>query len=232
MVIAVCDDEPAAALEILKLTKKHLPDCETEVFYSGRQLLNSQRIFDIIFLDIQMEGSDGIETAEILRGKGFSGSIIFITAIKDYVFKAFDVGAFNYLLKPVDESKFRKVLLKCAETVPKEINRLIIRTKDKNISIDADSILYLENELRKIAVHTFTDIITYYGVMSKAEEQLGENFFRCHRGYLVNMAHITEYSCTEITLSNGGKVYMAKSKYTAFIKNYQRFLRGKGASDV
>lgn len=82
--------------------------------------------------------------------------IIFVTALKEYVFEGYDVGAFHYLLKPVDEQKFMEVMDKAISQIKKEKNTqpLIIRMDGNYIKIPVNNIIYAENEARKIVLHT------------------------------------------------------------------------------
>ena len=82
MTIAICDDEKIICEQIGKLVKKQIPDCNIELFASGETLLKETKIFDIIFLDIQMDGINGIQTARMLRNKKEEALLIFITGLK------------------------------------------------------------------------------------------------------------------------------------------------------
>ena len=228
--IAVCDDEKIISQQINDMIKKFLPECNISKYLSGSDLLESCLKFDIIFLDIQMENMNGIETAREIRRCGEDTIIIFITGVKEYVFEAFDVSAFHYLLKPVNEEKLKEVVCRAVKEINKkaEKHQLFIKTRDKSYYIDVCDILFMENEMRKIAIHTKKEIIRFYGVMSELEEKAGNSFYRCHRGYLVNMTYIAEYDNENIYLTNGDKVYLAREKYQDFVKHYMRFLRKVG----
>ena len=107
--IAICDDEKIIREQIKELAEKEMPDVCARLYETGDALLAAGKQFDIVFLDIQMEGTDGIETAKRLRQREEDTILIFITGIREYVFEAFDVAAFHYLLKPIEEDKFREV---------------------------------------------------------------------------------------------------------------------------
>jgi len=228
--IAVCDDEKIIIQQIEDMIKRILPECNISKYLSGKDLLKSCIRFDIVFLDIQMENMNGIETAKELRKQEEDNIIIFITGIKEYVFEAFDVSAFHYLLKPVNEEKLKEVVYRAVKEINKraEKQQLFIKTRDKSIAIDINDILFMENEMRKIAVHTKKETVRFYGVMSELEMKIGSGFYRCHRGYLVNMSYIAEYDSENIYLTNGEKVYLAREKYQDFVKHYMRFLRNGG----
>jgi len=228
--IAVCDDEKIITQRIEDMIRKILPECNISKYLSGNDLLESRSKFDIILLDIRMENMNGMETAREIRRHEEDTVIIFITGIKEYVFEAFDVSAFHYLLKPVNEEKLKEVLCRAVKEINKkrEKQQLFIKTRDKSIALDINDILFMENEMRKIAVHTKRETIRFYGVMSELEKKAGDSFYRCHRGYLVNMAYIAEYDNGNIYLTNGDKVYLAREKYQDFVKHYMRFLRNGG----
>ena len=114
MKIAICDDEIEIGEQIKDLIRSQKTDCRIEFYSSGEELLASEVVFDIIFLDIQMEGMDGLSTARQLRRKT-DALLIFITGIREAVFDAFDVSAFHYLLKPVDQEKFGEVFRRAVE---------------------------------------------------------------------------------------------------------------------
>ena len=195
------DDEEIIRQQIHGFIKKQKPESEISDFSTGEGLLAAKADFDIIFLDIQMEGMGGIEAARILRQRNVDAVLVFITGIREYVFEAFDVSAFHYLLKPIEESKFIEVLGRATGEAGKrkeqKEQQIFIRTKNQGYTLNLSSILYIENRGKKVEIHTTQEIIEAYGA-------LGGGFYRCHRGYLVNMAHIVRYDNDSIFLSNGG----------------------------
>lgn len=106
--------------------------------------------------------------------------------------------------------------------------------KSKKLMLDQDDILYIESRAKKVEIHTVgtRESMEIYAAMKALEEQLGQDFYRCHRTCIVNMAYIAEYGKDDITLTNGDKVYMAKKKYGNFVKAYQNYLRDGGVSSV
>ena len=108
--IAICDDEKQTADQIRKLVSGFFREKNMEAsvvcFSGGEELLQYGKNIDVLFLDIQMEGMDGMETARKLRSRNFRGFLIFITILKEMVFRSFEVQAYDYLVKPVGEKKF------------------------------------------------------------------------------------------------------------------------------
>lgn len=230
MNIAVCDDELVIREQIREMILFRSAGHRVEPFCSAEELLQSEICFDVILMDIQMEGLNGIEAARILRKRGENAVLIFVTGIKEYVFEAFDVAAFHYLLKPVDGDKFYEVFNKAVKEAEKnkEQEYLFIKSKNKKLKIKTEDILYIESMGRKVEVHLKSEIIEIYAKMNDLEEQLGNGFYRCHRGYLVNMAHIAEYENYSIRVSNGETIFMAKERYNQFVREYMWYLRNGG----
>lgn len=79
-------------------------------------------------------------------------------------------------------------------------------------------------------MHTVKETIELYASLNGMEAELGMSFYRCHRGYLVNMAYVSEYCHDSILLSNGETIYLAKEKYQEFVKEYMRYLKSGGVS--
>ena len=232
--IAVCDDEKAIREQINELIEKEKPGVCPEFYETGDSLLAAGKQFDIVFLDIQMDGTDGIETAKLLRQRDEDAILIFITGIREYVFKAFDVAAFHYLLKPIEEDKFHEVFQRAKRELEKRKKQrretIFIKTRNRSFTLEKDSILYIESRAKKVEIHTVGENIEVYASMNEMQAQLGDGFDRCHRGYLVNMAFVAEYDSESITLNNGEYIYLAKEKYGEFVKTYMRYLRnGVGA---
>lgn len=234
--IAVVDDEKVIREHIREMIENQKPDCKIACFSSGEELVAAAKPFDIIFLDIQMDGINGIEAAKEVREKSADTVFIFITGIKEYVFEALDIYAFHYLLKPVTKQKFTEVFEQALwEAGLRQMRRktqLFINTRSRGITIDADNILYIESVSRKVKIHTMQEVIEAYAALGELETQLGGSFYRCHRGYLVNMAHIREYKRDCITLAGGDTVYLTKKKYGEFVNAYMWYLQNGGAFRV
>lgn len=235
MNIAVVDDEGVIREQICNFIKRQNTGCYVQAYDTGRALLEADVFYDIVFLDIQMEGMNGIETARVLRERQNKETVlIFVTGIREYVFEAFDVSAFHYLLKPIEEKKFAEVFKRASEEVEKrkKQGKEQLFIKSKGMILDQGSILYVESRGKKVAIHTRKEIFEIYAAISEVESQLAESFYRCHRGYLVNMAYISEFDHDSITLNNKEQIYLSKKRYKEFAKAYMWYLQNGGVSCV
>jgi len=234
--IAICDDEKEIRDMLAEKIQRICPEAALSFYQSGEALLLSCCQPDILLLDIQMLGKDGMETAREFRRHHKNTILIFVTAFEEYVFQTFDVGAFHYLVKPFDDIKFEEVLRNAAgqfeDRKNKEFDRtkkaasLIITTGGKHITVNPEDIVYAEVFNRKVILHTINEDIEYYGKMKELEEKAGDDFYRPHRAYLVNFNYIRKYDATTVYLENG-QALMAKQNYREFVKRYLHFNRRK-----
>lgn len=213
---AICDDGPFMLDDI----SAHLADYMSNrgyefrihCFTSGKALLKSSRSFDMIFLDIQMEEPDGMETARQLRRQGYDGMLVFLTILRERVFDAFEVQAHDYLLKPVDTQRLERTLdrlLHALET--KAEKNMVIQKGNACQVIPFSEILYCEVLGRKIYIHMRDGQVTdYYEKLANLEKQMDSRFFRCHRSYLVNLDFVRSCKGGFVHLIENAKVPVSR----------------------
>ena len=149
--VAICDDESLMAGEISDRLSRYMQDrrmtpYSVGSFSSGRSLLESGYDFDVIFLDIRMEGTDGLETARALRERGGHSLLIFVTVLKECVFDAFEVEAFDYLVKPLDADRFRKTMDRALRTLERQLSAETDEAKIRDLEAKLKQV---EGELRQ-----------------------------------------------------------------------------------
>ncbi|WP_454051871.1 LytR/AlgR family response regulator transcription factor [Clostridium sp. Marseille-Q7071] len=231
--IALCDDENSQRKTIVHMVDRALEITNKQYkifeFSSGEELISSTEDFHIYLLDIKMNKLTGIEIARKIRRVNEKAVIIFITAFKDYVFEAFDVRAFHYILKPVDEDKLKEILCSALSQFQQEDKFIVAKTISQSTKIFHKDIMYIESQQRKVKVHTTYDVIEYYYKLSDMEQELYEdNFFRCHKSYIVNLKYVHSYDNTFITLKNLEKIYVSKYKLADFSKVFMYYLKDEG----
>ena len=241
MKIAVCDDDMATREHIVTLIKEQIRDTAVVTFASGEEMLKAKEDFDISFLDVKMKELSGMDVAKHIRQEqeqnGSKKSIIiFVTGYEKYMNDAFDVLAFHYLLKPIDEEKFRTVFGRALKelSVAEERTKRYILVKSSGVQqkVYVKDVYYIESANKKVIIHTGAGILESYGKMEKLEQMTGNGFYRCHRCYLVNMEKIVSYNTDTIKVVNGDKLILAQKKYNDFIRHYMKYAKNGGIVNV
>lgn len=216
IMFAICDDEPQMAREIADQLAGYMKetDCDYSVdcFSSGHALLKSSDEFDVIFLDIQMERPDGMETAALLRRRESRSLLIFVTVLKDRVFDVFPLEAFDYLLKPLDRDRFRRTMDRALRWLERDAAKnLVIQRGSGCQVVPLSDILYCEVLGRKIFIHKKDGIVLdYYDRLEDLEQRVDSRFFKCHRSYLVNLDHVGGCQDGQVLLSQGERIPVSR----------------------
>lgn len=233
--IAICDDEAATRTYLSSLIRTQNCQCEITEYARAEDYLAERREFDLLFLDIELtaDSPDGMALARKIRetASGPRPVIIFVTGYERYVFDAFDVGAFQYLLKPVDEKKFAEVFARAAAQIEDQREKPVLTLQFANATraIPLENIFYIESSNHKVILHLKDGEFTCYAKIGDLETELQGQFFRVHKGYLVNLSYVDGYTRAEVEMANGDRLLLSKYKYQEFVKAYLRFLkRGAG----
>ena len=228
--IAVCDDEKNIRSYLVSLIRKQNIECSIMEYASADEYLADGREHDLIFLDIEMGGSDGMGLARHIRGMDAYRQpiIIFVTGYEKYVYDAFDVGAFQYLVKPVDEQKFAEVFSRAVGQILSEAEqrkkKLVIQYAGERKAIPLNDIYYMESQNHNIILFLKSGKLEYYGKIGDLEEELAGQFYRIHRGYLINLFHVEGYDRTEVRMANGDKLLLSRYKYDGFVQAYMDYI--------
>ncbi len=213
--IYLCDDSQSSlntyAGLISDLAAKHHIEISLHSFSSGEALLFhlSECTYkaDIIYLDILMEATNGIETARKLRKLGCHAEIIFLTTSEDFVFEAFDIAPVHYLRKEsTPRDKFEQVFLRALSLAEKkEAEMFFFESFGVKKGVLIKSISYFEVLKRVLTVHSANgETMQFYGKMEQVEKQLADrNFLRIHRSFLVNIAYIASFMSQNVELKTG-----------------------------
>ena len=214
-------------------------DIEYFTANSGEELLDMDKLvedFDIIFLDIEMDGLNGIETAGEIRKTNNRAIIVFITGFKDYALEAYELNTFHYLLKPISQEKISELMTNIIRRIDEirayqDTEKIFtIKTKSKIIQLPYNEIYYFEKILRRIKVIYFEGDTTYTGTISTLLEEIDNNYFiRCHQGFIVNRYKISKYKNDSIYLRDIDKIIpVSRSNKENVIKILKENLFSKG----
>lgn len=234
--IAVVEDEQIHRDILVKYIaewKRHKAvDAEVETFHSSDAFYftwcEDQR-FDVLFLDICMEGTDGVSLARRLREKGKTVNIIFTTGIADYMQEGFEVEALHYLLKPIDRKKVWECLEKCLSRKEDDSRLILLPTEEGLIKTDVEQILYGEAVGHYCELVCLAETLSLkIGIKETAQRLEGYgDFMFCHRSYLINLRRISKIGKQDIIMDNGKAVPVSRRMYGAVNQEFMKLFRGR-----
>lgn len=218
--IAICDDD----LITLNHTKEVLEnynkkDLQIYLYRSGEELLKREDKFDIIFLDIDMMGINGIETAKKIRVYDKKVKIIYVTNYTDYTSSAFSVHAFGYLLKPIKEEKLYEQLDEALSYMKEEDEECLVEfiTEDGLLRIDVKKIYYFEYMSRKILIKTSDGTYTMKHKISEISEKMKAFGFEMpHKSFVVNLYNVKSIKGYDIYMMDESIIPLSQKKSSEF----------------
>lgn len=229
--IAVCEDDPRAAEQNSAMTCRILDgrgwvrgrDYDVEVFSASaplvRQLTEDARAFQLLLLDIRLEGENGVELARFLRERQVEAPIIYITDYPGFALDSFPTYPLEYLLKPVDEKRLAAALEWDWRQRHIRPERPLLRLG--GWALPLDDIVYLETAGRKTALHTREERIEHPVPLSRLKDELGEKgFCPSHFSYLVNLSHVKRVERDRVLLDTGETVPVSRRYYRDFLARH------------
>ena len=232
---AICDDEPLMAQALAGhladyMKEKSMTAYSVSNFSDGRTLLESAGSFDVIFLDIQMEQPDGMETARLLRRRGDHSLLVFVTVLKELVFDAFQVEAYDYLLKPLDSARFKQTMDRVLRSLEQRTAGDIVIQRGTGCEVVLLSdIVYCEVLGRKIYLHKSDGTVSdYYDKLEDLERRVDGRFFKCHRSYLVNLDYVRGCQDGQVLLFQGERIPASRLRERELTQALLRYMKERG----
>lgn len=231
MRILICDDDALIINQLQKLIKKffennHLKCPELACFSNGESLLADKGDKDILFLDIEMPGMNGLYVGKELKKANENIIIFVVTSYSEYLDDAMRFRVFRYLSKPLDKQRFFRNMKDAVDLYNTITVKIPIETKQGVHTLPASSIIAVEAQGRKVVVHTAKCDYESVQNMQYWLVQLPKNsFFQTHRSFIVNFEHITDFDRTLVYLKdNRFQAYLTRRKYSGFKEAYLLYL--------
>jgi len=228
--VAIVDDERAAAKCLEKCLHRYEKEAETKFeisYYSSGDKFLSQYYagaFQIIFMDVSMPGTDGFKTSHRLREVDNDVVLVFVTNLAQFAIKGYEVGALDYILKPVAYSSFKLKIKRALIAVRSEASLQFTVTNEEGLwSIRASDLCYIEVVDHSLIYHTKEADIKTAGSLKNEEKRLaGEPFFRCNYCYLVNLRWVTGVQGSTVTV-NGTELQISRNRKKEFMQRLTSF---------
>lgn len=198
MRVAIIDDVMQEAEDTKTLVLSRDAASNTTIFSSGTEFVQAYKDkhdFDIIFLDIEMHGLDGLETARAIREYDQQVVIVFTTRMAQYAVAGYEVDAISYLVKPISAESFSLAWRKIERIISSRADEHIaLETTDGNLYVKTSDIYYMEVRSHKLYYYTAHGVLTAWNSLKAAFAQVeNSNFALISRYNVVNLAHVNKY---------------------------------------
>lgn len=220
--VAIVDDEKLICFEVQnilsKLEKKHGISMEIVSYYNGIAFHNDLKngeFYDVVFLDIEMDGLNGLEISKILRESlgNEATQIIYISGKTEYAIDVFDYDPIHFLSKPLTEEKLEKAFLKLIHRLNLKAESFVYKIGHDTFKVPIKDIIYFESEKRKIIMYYRDQKAEFYGSIENIYQQLKSyRFVQIHRSFVINLLHVRFYTYETVEMSNHNTLQIAQSK--------------------
>ena len=229
--IAICDDDQSFIQDLKINLERYAVDTGREFcffeFHDGTELLeNYQPDFDLIFMDIKMEKLSGLKTAEEIRKTDSTVGLFFLTSLSQYVWKGYEYGAINYLLKPMKYGRLKMELDRFFSRYQgREEGYLSFSNDNGKYKVLYKNLRYAETQKRNVLLHFDGQEQVIYKNMKEIASLLEaqRQFARCHASFIVNMAYVKSVENLEAVLTTGERVPVSQPKRREFMAKLADF---------
>lgn len=238
LLVAICDDSQNDRVQIQNFTRdyciKEDYDIKINNFENGEALVRyyaaGKASFDLIFLDIYMNGDNGISIAKKIRKYDAECKIIFTTTSAEHALKSFEASPLNYLVKPISKTVFDSAFEKAMKVIDKDKRNILPVKLGSNIqSIYYKDILFIESSAKILTIHTVNHkSLTFPSKLDDLEAQIGDiRFIRCHKSFLVNMNYILSVENNSFKLITNMEIPITQRNYASIRKRFYDFILDK-----
>lgn len=230
--IAIVEDEAAFAAQLQEYLEKYQEEHDVRfkisVFGDGEEILKDyQPLYDIILLDIEMPKVNGMQAAEQIREQDVDVTLMFITNMAGYAIKGYEVGALDFVMKPVNYYTFSMKLTRVLKRTRKKARQEILLTLPDGVKkLNVQQIYYVEVQNRILYYHTDEGVFTMRGTMQSVEQMLSPySFVKCNHWYIVNLKYVSEVRKNTAIVA-GHELEVSRRNRTAFLRALTEYVGG------
>lgn len=208
--IAIVEDDKDQAEQLesalIRYSNEFRVPLKTTVYYNAKVFLSKYSgEYDIVFMDILMPMMNGMDASRLLREKDDKVMVIFVTNMQQYAIQGYEVGAFDFILKPVRYPEFKLKFTRAMNKLmpQKKVASILIKSESGMVRLTPEQILYVEVQQHHCVYHTKQGDFRQYQTMKSVEAQLGEyGFARCNNYLLVNLAYVRKIDGMSVHIGN------------------------------
>ena len=230
--VAIVEDEASFSAQLQEFLnqyqKEHDITFKLSVFSDGAQILEQyQNIYDIILLDIEMPQVNGMQAAQEIRRMDTDVVLMFITNMASYAIHGYEVGAFDFVMKPVNYYTFAMKLTRAIKRVRrKEQKQILLTLSDGVKKFGIQQIYYVEVQNRMLHYYTNEGEYIVRGTMASVSQMLAPYpFAKCNHWYIVNLMHVTEVR-KNTAIVGGYELEISRRCRSAFLKALTEYVGG------
>lgn len=231
MKIGICDDEPHVCKQMQAEVNHyyHSLDILPVTFSHAEQLIEALRKdpdgFLCIFMDIELEGMDGIAASRLIQGMNLNIPIILLTSHSEFAPEGYEISAFRFLTKPLNRKKMAEAL-NAIETMQIRNRKIAICQDGQEIFVSCQDICYIKSENVYLQIRSPRQSYLVRGTLQKYLEQLPSRLFcQVHRSYVVNLSHVQSFDGTDVIMENGARIPVSRHRQKLFKDCIARYLK-------
>lgn len=221
--IAIVEDNNASAEKLRGFLEQYASDngenFDITIFGDALAFLDGyKRIYDMVFMDIELPFIDGMEAAKRLRAVDQQVILIFVTNMASFAVKGYEVNALDYLVKPVHYSDFELKLRRAVARSEEAQEAILVVRQSGFLRLRLQEIRYIEVRGHTLIFHTETGLVNGSGTLLETEEKLkNKGFLRCNKCYLVNQKHIAAVQGYTLVMVGGEELQISRPRKKTFM---------------
>ena len=230
--IAIVEDEASFAAQLQEYLEEYQEENDVRfkvsVFEDGEDILKDyQPLYDIIMLDIEMPKLNGMQAAELIREQDMDVTLMFITNMAAYAIRGYEVGALDFVMKPINYYTFSMKLTRVLKRMKQKAQQEILLTLPDGVKkLNVQQIYYVEVQNRMLSYHTDEGVFEMRGTMQSVEQMLSPYAFaKCNHWYIVNLKHVSEVRKTTAVVA-GHELEVSRRNRTTFLKALTEYVGG------